>query len=786
MRKIGLLVAVAFSINSYAQNANVKCGTDEAMQEYLLNHPNEANQINQDRAGLEEFTAEFVNAGIRSANTYIIPVVFHVLHENGVGNISEQQIDDAIYVLNRDFSLRNPDTIEVKSEFQPLLSDSDIEFRIAKRDPLGVPTSGIVRYVDAATNSANDGIKAGKIWPRQNYLNIFVVKNIASGAAGYTYLPGGTGASNDAIIVMHSFVGRIGTGSESRSRTLSHECGHWLNLLHTWGTTNDPGLSVNCGDDDNVSDTPNTEGNSGGCDTTLITCGSLDNVQNYMNYASCDRMFTIGQINRMHAALESSTGQRNNLWSTTNLAVTGVDQLCEARFVSSNNIVCAGNFVTFDDVSVATSSGWDWVFDTGIPNTSSIKYPYIYYYALGAHDVTLDVSLGSQSESVIKSDYIFVVDPIGQNYPYSEGFENVSSFPSTDWFVENPDGSANRWEVTSDAAFTGSKSAVVKNLGNNNGEKESLISGTIDLSQMASASFSFKYAYAQVNTSLDKVRLSFSVDCGETWSLSWLGIATIISTGASTSSAFIPTSGQWNTQTISSISTGMLEEGFLYKFELESDSGNHFYIDDVNITGVYKPFPVLESPFDGAGNLSDGPILNWKSVQSCSEYEYQIDTTNLFNSTELQTGTSAFISSNPDGTDTELQTSGLLHGQTYHWRVRAVTTGIPTAWSDIWEFTVSETGVGVEQLFDEEMLNLRIIPNPVVSNGWINFNSKGNEDLSIIIYNLLGDQVQFVYSGTSTAGNQSVPFNTEGLSSGVYFVKLAANSNVGFSKFIIR
>ena len=784
MRVLGLFVGITMMLNAYGQNALVKCGTDEASFEYLLNHPNEAEQINQAREELANFSNDFINNGARTSNDYVIPVVFHVIHEGGLENISDEQILDAMFVLNRDFSLRNPDTVEVKTDFRELLSDSEIEFRLAKRDPLGVPTSGINRYFDTATNLADDGVKSGRMWPREKYLNIFVVKSTANGSGGYTYLPGGS-AAVDAIIVLFDGVGRIEQSSESRSRTLTHECGHWFNLKHVWGDTNIPGVVSNCSDDDDITDTPLTEGNSGGCDTTLITCGTLDNVQNYMNYANCDRMFTEGQINWMHAALESSVGQRNNLWSSANLAQTGVDQLCEAGFVSQN-IVCAGNFVSFTDVSVATASDWDWNFVTGIPSTSANQHPLVYYHAVGVHDVSLDVTLGSQNESVTKSNYIFVVDPIGQNYPYTESFENVTSLPSAEWFVENTDGLSNKWELTSDAAYSGSNSAVVKNLGNNIGERETLISGTIDLSQMASASFSFKYAYAQVGSSIDKVRLSFSSDCGETWSLGWLGIASIMTTASSTSSAFIPSSSQWNTQTLASISGGLLNEGFMYKFELESDSGNHFYLDEINITGVYKAFPVLESPFDGAGNLSDGPLLNWKSLESCDEYEYQIDTSSSFNSIELQTGTPAFISSNPDNADTEIQTSGLIHGQKYYWRVRARTNALTTAWSDIWSFTVSETGVGVEQLFDNNVLNLRVIPNPVESNGWVNFNSKPNQAVRISIYNILGEKVQHVFLGMTTTGNQSIPFNTQGLSGGVYFIKLDAEFTSAYSKFIVK
>ena len=50
------------------------------------------------------------------------------------------------------------------------------------------------------------------------------------------------------------------------------------------------------------------------CDVTQETCGSLDNVQNIMDYANCAHMFTEGQKQRVHAALNSMAGNRESLW----------------------------------------------------------------------------------------------------------------------------------------------------------------------------------------------------------------------------------------------------------------------------------------------------------------------------------------------------------------------------------------------------------------------------------------------------------------------------------------
>src|SRR5690606_12694505 len=109
------------------------------------------------------------------------------------------------------------------------------------------------------------------------------------GAAGYTTYPSnwsGTSMSN-GIKILHNYVGRIGTSSNSVSTALSHEVGHWLNLAHLWGDSNNPGLPGNCSDDDGVNDTPNTIGWTS-CNLSGTTCdGVKDNVENFMEYSYC-------------------------------------------------------------------------------------------------------------------------------------------------------------------------------------------------------------------------------------------------------------------------------------------------------------------------------------------------------------------------------------------------------------------------------------------------------------------------------------------------------------------
>ena len=261
-----------------------------------------------------------------------IPVVVHVIYNDSYSNISTSQVSSAITAINEDFSASNSDFGAVVSAFGSIRSNLNISFELANLDPDGNTTSGITRTQSDLTDSAGENVKALVNWDSNMYLNIWVVDNIESGAGAYAYYPGTAPSGNEGIVCRHTQFGTLGTSSTGNyaSTTLTHEIGHYLNLAHTWGNSNDAGLEDNCSGDDNVSDTPNTIGALYSCNTSQSTCGSLDNVQNYMDYTDCTNMFTNGQRSRVYAALHSAQGGRVNLWQQENLIATGLvdDESC--------------------------------------------------------------------------------------------------------------------------------------------------------------------------------------------------------------------------------------------------------------------------------------------------------------------------------------------------------------------------------------------------------------------------------------------------------------------------
>lgn len=596
---VALFISTLFVLGASAQVVNDEglhhCHVHQAEAELLeqyANHPEVAEQVAAANQALDERAQIFAQSPNMHGSNYVIPVVVHIIHDNGAENISDAQVYDAVEVINDDFNRLNSDWDDVNSAFVGLVADIGIEFRLAQKDPNGNCTNGITRTVSDLTYEGNQSMKNLIQWPRDSYMNVWISAS-AGGAAGYTLTPGSVdgwwGQGADGIVIQHTYFGRIGTGSIGRSRTWTHETGHWLNLRHTWGGTNDPGLSSNCNSDDNVSDTPNTIGWTS-CNSNGQTCGSLDNVENYMEYSYCSKMFTEGQKSRMLAALTSNTAERNELWQNSNLIATGTygpDILCAADMTASNRVICVGDSVVFQDASYNGVDGWEWQFPGGNPSTANTSSPIVYYDTPGTYNVSLTAFNSGDQASTTNNNYITVLPADGYPTPYVEGFESLNSVPSDDWFIFDgqSDGSFN---ITSATSYSGSKSIKLINNSNDEGNLDELISNTIDLSNMSDATVTFKYAYRQRNSSNDDLlRFYVSNDCGNSWSLreQMRGLTDLPTTSPSNSS-FTPSSqSQWAEVVIDNIQTSMLVSNFRFKFWFESDGGNNLYIDDINIFG---------------------------------------------------------------------------------------------------------------------------------------------------------------------------------------------------------
>jgi hypothetical protein len=250
-----------------------------------------------------------------------IPVVVHVLYNGSAQNISEAQILTQLDILNRDFRRKNADTANTPQHFRSFAADCNITFALAKVNPQGFPTTGIIRKPTNVTGfSMDDDIKfsssgGDEAWDSDKYLNIWVGP-MSAGIVGYASAPG-SDKNRDGVVIRYNAFGSIGAATPpyNKGRTAVHEVGHWLGLIHIWG-------DLLCGDD-LVDDTPTQQTYTRGCPTGTITvsCGNAPNGNMYMNYMdltedACTNLFTRGQRERMRT-LFNDGGPRHALLSST-------------------------------------------------------------------------------------------------------------------------------------------------------------------------------------------------------------------------------------------------------------------------------------------------------------------------------------------------------------------------------------------------------------------------------------------------------------------------------------
>ena len=128
------------------------CHQHKKMAE-LLKNPEFAAMYEQDKIAFEKAKNKAIPKGV----VYKIPIVFHVLHNNGVENISDEQIYNALEILNRDFRKQNADTATVQSDFVGMPSDVEVEFVLATKAPNGTCFKGITRTSSPLSYQGDDG-----------------------------------------------------------------------------------------------------------------------------------------------------------------------------------------------------------------------------------------------------------------------------------------------------------------------------------------------------------------------------------------------------------------------------------------------------------------------------------------------------------------------------------------------------------------------------------------------------------------------------------------------------
>jgi len=310
-------------LNAASVLAQKECSSAIYREELIKKQPSLISDINTANSFISSRN-EVVMSGAGSPDNLLpvitIPVVVHILYKENHEKLTDELVYAQIETLNKAFQLRHADTSKIPSYFRSLAADTRIEFKLAKVDPKGYATNGIVRKSTWVTMfGIDDRIKfsdkgGDDAWDSDSYLNIWV-GNLAGGIGGYSSVMGGP-KNLDGVAVLHSAFGVSNAGGNSGGKTLVHEVGHWLGLRHIWG-------DAYCGDD-GIEDTPPQRTSTRGCPSGIKqSCGSSPYGDMYMNYMdltndACMLMFTTGQMNKMRSAFAAG-GVRNKILSSKGL-----------------------------------------------------------------------------------------------------------------------------------------------------------------------------------------------------------------------------------------------------------------------------------------------------------------------------------------------------------------------------------------------------------------------------------------------------------------------------------
>ncbi len=614
MKKALLCCAIAFTLSSQliAQEGHVHgpwCASDQVMGSLIEKHP----EILEIQENYREEIQALMQERDDDTEIFTIPVVFHVVHDQGPENVSDAQIFRAMQILNEDFRKLNADSIDVIPEFREIHKDSRIQFKLANKAPDGSCTNGINRIRSSNTDDVNHSSKIVR-WPRHFYLNIWVVRsiggNLSGNTLGYATPPPGVdpffSSGIDGVVVLHSALADIGTANPEWLRTLTHECGHILNQAHTW-TPNGafpPVLPGQMCGDDGIEDTPISIGYFG-CPTpeqaTVCTPGVVENYQNYMDYANCTVMFTAGQISSMRATLRSPVAGRSVLVSPLAHSVSGIDQaeptVCSPRvdFYANRFYACVGQEVRFTaNVQDATAENFSWSFPGGNASSTNESTTLVSYDSPGWKTVTLTAGNGSGSDTKTNEFALYVYETEGAEFGdlFQENF--TDGVVPEHWTIspprENELLNGINWEW-SPVGCLDPGSLKLNLFDQPNTESYRFVTPKVDLQGRVGDIISFKYAYStQGNPADSEVTLTVrsTRNCGLTGieRLVLSGPSQVLTGGITPASNFAPnlSASLWRTASFELV-PGIAFGDIQFEFIVEGDfQANNFYIDNFTIS----------------------------------------------------------------------------------------------------------------------------------------------------------------------------------------------------------
>lgn len=747
-----VLVAILLSQVNYAQidPDALKCRASEMNKQILEASPEAMQEYQQ----LEKFTKDYVEAltkkqkenALISNPTYIIPVVFHVFGTNFSGTtVTQAKIEQALLKLNEDFQGLNSDYNTVDNQFSSIKQYLNIEFRLAKIDPYGNATTG-VKFYGALNGFGNGSGYDSQIqqyaWDNYKYMNVYIQSDLYNdgntGNSGVAWYPNTYMSDNNTARVVYN--GRYihgNTGDEFAS-VLTHEFGHWLNLIHTFegGCT-----STN----DQVSDTPaeNASTSGYGCSPATNCYGQYINYENYMGYngaSGCYKMYTQGQVNRMLAALQHPA--REPLWQESNLIATGTSDGGSTTVAAPSNLTAS--VVSSSQINLSWS------------DNSNNETGFTIQRASGGGSYSTIATVGANTTSYNNTG-------LSANTTYSYRVRAysgsaTSSFSNTASATTSGGGSS-YCSISGNASYEYIQSVSIGSFSNTSGSNSgygNYSSQTITLTPGSSTNVSLTPGFSG-SSYTEYWAIWIDYNKNYIFESSERVVSGLSGTGTVTGS-FTVNSGVTGTTRMRIV---MKYNGTPSACDAIGDGEAEDYT--VDFSGSGDP-TTLATPTNlrSAGTYTSGFYAGWNTVSEATSYEVQLWLSGAWQT--FGTSTTWYLWIPKQGSST-----------TYYFRVRAKNSSGVSAWSGYYTVTLPVAGPSP---VSPEVTSFSVYPNPATDHVNFKFGGLENEGFSINVYDSRGELVDVI--------KNKIYYSTDHLKKGVYLIQLIKTNGMETKRLVIE
>jgi len=287
----------------------------------------------------------------------------------------------------------------------------------------------------------------------------------------------------------------------------------------------------------------------------------------------------------------------------------------KAYFYAVKDSICPGQTIHFFNQSIHTNGTWNWSFIGGNPSSSTSQNPVITYPNTGTYPVSLWVTNGTTNDTMIKNNFINVINPSASTLPVIEGFEDTIQFLPSNWTLINPTNNFN-WSPSHYGAYGTSPHSAYFSNWNYYFSGVAMETPALDIPATGITRLTFDVAYCRQLPSLsDTLIISATNDCGNTFTNLYYKGGSNLATAPDNLNEFFPADTQWRSETVNlNALAGM--SGAQIQFINKSGWGNDLYIDNVNIswtTGINdKTF--MESIRIFPNPVDDELTIDWNGM----------------------------------------------------------------------------------------------------------------------------------------------------------------------------